>query len=171
MPTRPGPSKSRKPAKSASAPAAVADVKPPVVPAPAPEPAPPAAPAESAGDRPERLTVSFDEAVRLTGLDAATIEAMEKEFPFLNAGWTAGGKKYFRSQDVEILRRAKALLDSRSLTLAGIKRRIEEEFGLVPVQPVHPEKMRKALYQVREELQGILKSLQDSPPKPGPGRK
>ena len=45
--------------------------------------------------------------------------------------------------------------------MAGIKRRIEDEFGLARSNPVHPEKLRKTLNNVREELQDIVSTLDD----------
>jgi len=44
-------------------------------------------------------------------------------------------------------------------TMAGIKRRIEDEFGLARSTPVHPERLRKALNNVRDELQDIVSAL------------
>jgi hypothetical protein len=45
--------------------------------------------------------------------------------------------------------------------MAGIKRKIEDEFGLVRANPVHPERLRKALNNVRDELQDIVSALDD----------
>lgn len=113
----------------------------------------------------DKLVYRLEEVVRLTRLDAAVIQAAEQEFPFLNAGRTGNGQKFFRPRDVEILRRVKELLDQKTLTMAGIKRRIEEEFGLLPAQPLHPEKLRKALYNIRDELQQLAAAL-DGPAQP-----
>jgi DNA-binding transcriptional MerR regulator len=112
-----------------------------------------------------KLVYRLEEVARLAKLDAETLESWEKEFPFLNAGRTGNGQKYFRQRDVDIILRIKDLVSLRTLTMAGIKRRIEEEFGLAPTGPVHPEKLRKALYNVREELQGIVSSLEKAPKK------
>jgi len=112
-----------------------------------------------------KLVYKFDEVVRLAKLDAETLDSWEKEFPFLNAGRTGNGQKFFRQRDVDIILRIRDLASTRTLTMAGIKRRIEEEFGLVPTLPVHPEKLRKALYNVREELQQIAASLEKTPKK------
>lgn len=117
-------------------------------------------------DKPKaKLVYRLEEVARLAGLDAETIESWEKEFPFLNAGRTGNGQKFFRQRDVDIILRIKDLVSTRTLTMAGIKRRIEEEFGLAPTGPVHPEKLRKALYNVREELQQIVSSLEKTPKK------
>ena len=110
-------------------------------------------------DEKRKLIFRLEEVSRLAKVDVKTIDAWEKEFPFLNAGRTANGKKIFREKDVAIIRRIRELLDLKVLTLAGIKRRIEEEFGLVTPTPVHPEKMRKTLYAVRDELRDLADYL------------
>jgi hypothetical protein len=63
-----------------------------------------------------------------------------------------------------MIARIKELMAAKTLTLAGIKRRVEDEFGLARSAPVHPEKLRKTLNNVRDELQDIVSSL-------GAGRK
>jgi DNA-binding transcriptional MerR regulator len=112
-----------------------------------------------------KLVYRLDEVVRLAKLDAETLEAWETEFPFLNAGRTGSGQKFFRQKDVDMILRIKELTDAKTLTMAGIKRRVEEEFGLVPTLPIHPEKLRKALYNVRGELQQIASVLEKKPKK------
>ena len=112
-----------------------------------------------------KLVYKIDEVSRLTGVDAAALAAWEDEFPFLTAGETGSGEKFYRQQDVAIITRIKALMDSKTLTLAGIKRRIEDEFGLPRTNPVHPEKLRRALNAVRDELQEIVVKLGDRPKK------
>jgi len=106
-----------------------------------------------------KLVYKLDEVSRLTGVDAATLTAWEEEFPFLNAGLTGSGEKFFRQQDVAIIARIRELTASKTLTVAGIKRRIEDEFGLARSNPVQPEKLRKTLNSVREELQDIVSKL------------
>jgi DNA-binding transcriptional MerR regulator len=106
-----------------------------------------------------KLVYKLDEVSRLTGVDADTLATWEEEFPFLCAGLTGSGEKFFRQQDVAIIGRIKELMAGKTLTMAGIKRRIEEEFGLVRSQHIHPEKLRKALNNVRDELQDIVSSL------------
>lgn len=115
-------------------------------------------------DKPKaKLVYRVGEVARLAGLDEETLESWEKEFPFLNAGRTGSGQKFFRQKDVDIILRIKELLSAKTHTTAGIRRRVEEEFGLLPVLPLHPEKLRKALYNVRDELQQIASSLEKQP--------
>lgn len=113
-----------------------------------------------------KLFFRLEEVSRLTKVDAPTIEAWEKEFPFLQPGLTGSGQKIFRAKDVEIIVRIRELLEGRSVTLAGAKRRIEEELGLRPATAVHPDRMRKALLQVREELLDLSAALDARPKKP-----
>jgi DNA-binding transcriptional MerR regulator len=106
-----------------------------------------------------KLVYKMDEVCRLTGVDAAALAAWEEEFPFLSAGLTGSGEKYFRERDVAIVARVKELMASKTLTMAGVKRRIEDEFDLPRTNPVHPERLRKALNSVRDELQEIVTTL------------
>ncbi len=106
-----------------------------------------------------KLVYKIDEVSRLTGVDVATLSSWEEEFPFLSAGLTGSGEKFFREQDVAIIARVKELLASKTLTMAGIKRRIEDEFDLPRTNPVHPERLRKTLNNVRDELQEIVSEL------------
>jgi len=114
---------------------------------------------------PDKLVYKVEEVSRLTKVDPSVIEAWEQEFPFLRAGRTGSGQRYFRPKDIEIIRRIRQLIDEKSLTMAGIKRRVEEEFGLRPAGPIHPEKLKRALYDVRDELQDIVVALEKKPKK------
>jgi DNA-binding transcriptional MerR regulator len=106
-----------------------------------------------------KLVYKVDEVSRLTGVDAATLTAWEDEFPFLSAGRTGSGEKFYRQQDVAIIARIRELAESKTLTVAGIKRRVEDEFGLGRTTPVHPEKLRRTLHDVRDELEEIVAGL------------
>ena len=88
----------------------------------------------------DKLFFALDEFSRLAKLDSSVIESWEEEFYFLNAGRTGAGNKIFRQKDLDIVLRLKELLESEGLTLAGAKRRIELEFGMVSKTPVHPER-------------------------------
>jgi len=124
--------------------------------------------ARKPGKAQAKLFYRLDEVSRLANLDAGTIEAWEEEFPFLQAGQTGSGKKIFRQRDLEIILRIKELTDRQGFTLAGAKRKIEEEFGLQPASAsstLHPDKLKKALWQVRGELQEITRTLEKRPKK------
>ena len=109
---------------------------------------------------PEKLVYKLDEVSRIAKLDPKIIDTWEKEFYFLHAGQTAAGHKIFRQKDLAIILRLKELVEKQGLTLAGAKRRIEEEFGLKTSASVHSDRLRKALYEVREQLKDLAASLE-----------
>lgn len=112
----------------------------------------------------QKLFYKLEEVCRLAKIDAATVDRWEKEFPFLEPGFTAGGQKIFRPKDLEIIRRIKDLVGKENCTLAGARRRLEEEMDLRPVPTVHPDKLVKLLWKVRDDLQDLSRSL-DEPAK------
>lgn len=105
------------------------------------------------------MAYKLDEVSRITKIDPEIIEAWEKEMYFLHAGLTGTGDKIFRKKDITIILRLKELLDKEGMTLAGAKRKIEEEFGIKTSTPVHPDRLKKVLYQVKDQLQEIASSL------------
>jgi len=108
----------------------------------------------------EKLFYRLDEVSRIAQIEPKVIERWEKEFAFLHAGQAGGGQKIFRQKDVDVIVRLKELLLKDGLTLAGAKRKIEEEFGGRRAEPVHPDHLKKVLYEVREQLQAIASSLE-----------
>jgi DNA-binding transcriptional MerR regulator len=107
----------------------------------------------------DKLFYRLEEVSRLAQIQPKVIEKWEKEFPFLHAGKTGSGHKFFRQRDLDIILRLKELLVKEGLTLAGAKRKIEAEFEGKTGGPVHPDKLKKALVEVREQLEGIASSL------------
>ncbi len=107
----------------------------------------------------EKLVYRLKEISSITKVSPQIIEAWEKEFYFVHAGVTASGERIFRKKDLEIITRLKELLENQGLTLAGAKRQIEEEFSLKAPVSVHPDRLKKVLFQVREQLKEISSSL------------
>lgn len=108
-----------------------------------------------------KLFYKLEEVCRLAKVDAATIAQWEKEFPFIEPGFTANGQKIFRPRDLEIIRRIKTLIEKENCTLAGARRRLEEEMDVRPVPSVHPDKLVKLLWKVRDDLQDLSRSLEN----------
>jgi DNA-binding transcriptional MerR regulator len=108
---------------------------------------------------PTRLFYRLDEVSRIAQIEPKVIEKWEKEFAFLHAGQTGSGQKIFRQKDLDIIIRLKELLLKEGLTLAGAKRKIEAEFEGRSSLPLHPDRLKKALVEVRDQLQEIAGSL------------
>jgi len=107
----------------------------------------------------EKLVYRLDEISRIAKVSPRTIESWENNFYFVHAGVTASGERIFRKKDLEIIIRLKELLENQGLTLAGAKRQIEEEFSLKTPASMHPDRLKKVLFQVREQLKEIASSL------------
>ena len=102
-----------------------------------------------------KLIYSLEEVCRITGLEAERIEQWETAFYFLQSGQTSGGEKIFRKKDCDILVRMKELIDTHDYTLGGAKRTIEEEFGIIPSEPTHPDLLKQVLFRIREQLKDL----------------
>ncbi len=106
-----------------------------------------------------KLIFSLEEVCRLLKITPETVKDWEKEFPLFFAGQTASGKQIYRQKDVLIILRIKELLEEGTLTNAGIRRKIEEEFGF-KTDKIPPERLYSVLAQVKAELTEILQALE-----------
>lgn len=111
---------------------------------------------------PDKLVYKLEEVSHITRLSPKVIDTWEREFYFLNAGETGTGAKIFRKKDLTIILRLKELIEQKGLTLAGAKREIEEEFGIKKSSQVHPDRIKKTLFRVREQLKDIVTYLEKS---------
>lgn len=110
-----------------------------------------------------KLFYRLDEVSRLAELEREVIEKWEREFAFLHAGRTGSGQKIFRQRDLDIILRLKELIVKEGLTLAGAKRQIEAEFERRSAEPLHPDRLKKTLVEVRANLQDIARLLGKKP--------
>ncbi len=104
---------------------------------------------------PHKMVYKLEEVSKITNINPGVITNWENEFYFLHAGQTASGDKIFRKKDLDIIIRLNELLEGQGLTLAGAKRKIEEEFGFKTPVPIHPDRLKKVILEVRELLQEI----------------
>ena len=109
----------------------------------------------------EKLVYRLDEVCRLSGRDKETIEAWESELGFIQSGLNSAGKKIYRKKDLDIILRLKELLEEQGHTLAGARRRIEEEFGFSSAPSVNQNNVKKAIFRIRESLEELRKQLKD----------
>jgi DNA-binding transcriptional MerR regulator len=96
-------------------------------------------------------------------LQPYVLRSWEAEFPTLGQVTTAGGPRVYRKSDVEMVLRIKQLVFGEGLTLAGARRRLEEEDGpsvaAVAVADVLGDMARSRLRQVRTGLESIMRLL------------
>jgi len=113
---------------------------------------------------PKRALFKAAEVCDLVKVQPYVLRSWEAEFPELGIAKTAGAPRVYRRADVEQVLRIKHLLLVEGLTLAGARRRLEEETAPVaPDEPVIDELIgrnaRERLTAVKRGLQSILDLL------------
>ncbi|MFO7691996.1 MAG: MerR family transcriptional regulator [Vicinamibacterales bacterium] len=124
--------------------------------------------AETRATIPDRNVFKAAEVCEIAGVQSYVLRSWELEFPAIGTLRTPGGPRVYRRADVERILRIKDLVFSEGLTLAGARRRLEEEDApaeaAVPVAPVEPG-AREKLGEIRSGLRALLDMLADAPPK------
>jgi DNA-binding transcriptional MerR regulator len=99
----------------------------------------------------------------LTRLQPYVLRSWEAEFPQLGKPAANGAGRLYQRSDVDLVLRIKELVFVEGLTLAGARRRLEEEqespsrsVGAVAVNDVLDEFARRKLREVRTGLEAIL---------------
>jgi DNA-binding transcriptional MerR regulator len=112
---------------------------------------------------PKRALFKAGEVCDLVKVQPYVLKSWEAEFPDLGVAKRAGGPRVYRREDVEQVLRIKHLLLVEGLTLAGARRRLEEE--AVPASaPANIDELlgrnaRERITAVRRGLRGLLDLL------------
>jgi DNA-binding transcriptional MerR regulator len=117
---------------------------------------------------PNRALFKSTEVCDILHVQPYVLRSWEAEFPELGVAKSAGGPRVYRRMDVEQVARIKHLLLVEGLTLAGARRKLEEEATPVaPDAPALDELMgrhaRERLTEVKRGLQSILDLLGGGP--------
>ena len=113
---------------------------------------------------PARALFKAAEVCELLKVQAYVLRSWEAEFPDLGVSKSAGGARVYRRKDVEQVARIKHLLVVEGLTLAGARRKIEDEGAPVAADPAAMEALigrnaRERLTAVKRGLRSILELL------------
>ena len=97
-------------------------------------------------------------------LQPYVLRSWEAEFPGLGQPAGAGGGRVYRRADIELVLRIKQLVFGEGLTLAGARRRLEEEprgpsVPATTVEDALGDMARSKLRQVRTGLEAIMRLL------------
>jgi DNA-binding transcriptional MerR regulator len=126
--------------------------------------------AEPTSETARRALLKSAEVCDLVKVQPYVLRSWEKEFPDLGTTRTAGGPRFYRQSDVDRVIRIKHLVFSEGLTLAGARRRLDEEraeeqpvddvpFEDVPVHPAAAPELRLRLDGVKQGLRALLDLL------------
>ncbi len=112
---------------------------------------------------PKRALFRAAEVCELLSVQPYVLRSWELEFPELGIAKTAGGPRVYRQADVEQVMRIRNLLLVEGLTLAGARRRLEEESqpvaGDAPLDELIGQNARDRLTEVKRGLCAILDLL------------
>jgi DNA-binding transcriptional MerR regulator len=113
---------------------------------------------------PRRALFKAAEVCELVKVQPYVLRSWEAEFPELGVAKSEGGPRVYRRADVERVVRIKHLLLVEGLTLAGVRRRIEEEEAPVGAdRPALDELIgrnaRERLTAVKQGLRSLLEML------------
>src|SRR5688500_3063815 len=112
---------------------------------------------------PKRELFKAPEVCEMAQLQPYVLRTWEAEFPSLGKS-SGGGPRVYRRADVEMVLRIKQLVFGEGLTLAGARRRLEEQPGETSVAAgavadVLGDMARSRLRQVRTGLEAIMRLL------------
>jgi DNA-binding transcriptional MerR regulator len=130
--------------------------------------------AEPTPETPRRALLKSADVCEIIKVQPYVLRSWEKEFPDLGSTRTVGGPRFYRQSDVERVQRLKQLVFGEGLTIAGARRRLEEERGTpqadelpfedeLAATPVSSD-MRQRIEGVRQTLRGLLEMLSAGPP-------
>jgi DNA-binding transcriptional MerR regulator len=116
---------------------------------------------------PNRALFKAAEVCDLVKVQPYVLRSWETEFPKLGVAKTAGGPRVYRRADVEQVLRIKHLLLVEGLTLAGARRRLEEDAAPVAadapmIDELIGQNARQRLTEVKRGLRSILELLSRS---------
>src|SRR3954471_19053694 len=115
-------------------------------------------------DIPKRALFKAAEVCDLAKVQPYVLRTWEAEFPDLGVAKSAGAPRVYRREDVQRVLRIKHLLLVDGLTLAGVRRRLDEEFTSVAAELPEIDELigqhaRERLTEVKRGLRSILELL------------
>jgi len=122
--------------------------------------------AETRATVPDREQFKAAEVCEIAGVQPYVLRSWEIEFPSIGTARSPGGPRIYRRADVERILRIRELVFSEGLTLAGARRRLEEEESPVEEQPAAPvldAAARARLGQIKDGLRALLNMLEGVP--------
>jgi DNA-binding transcriptional MerR regulator len=118
-------------------------------------------------DIPNRALFKAAEVCDILNVQPYVLRSWEAEFPELGVSKTAGGPRVYRRTDVEQVARIRHLLLVEGLTLAGARRKLEEDSAPVAadapaIDELIGQNARERLTAVKRGLRSILELLTDA---------
>jgi len=115
---------------------------------------------------PDRGLFKAAEVCEIAGVQPYVLRSWELEFPSIGTAKSPGTARVYRKADVERILRIKDLVFTEGLTLAGARRRLEEEAA--PAEPAIERvaadpAAKEKIGQIKDGLRALLDMLDGSP--------
>lgn len=104
---------------------------------------------------PDKRYFGIREAAELCEVEPHVLRYWEAEFPRLTPVRRGGNRRYYRPDDVHLIRRIRYLLKDCKYTIEGARKQLQAE-----ADPVGPTEV---LRDIRRELADILEELEGAP--------
>ncbi len=123
---------------------------------------------------PNKLFFKIGEVCELTETQPYVLRYWESEFPALAPAKNNSGQRIYRRRDIETILRIKALLYEEGFTIAGAKKKLEQEVkeeaagggGKAPAtRPLDGEMGGDRIEEIKSGLKDILQILESNDPK------
>src|SRR6476619_1359530 len=118
----------------------------------------------------DKKLYKIGEVCKMAEVQPYVLRYWETEFPSLAPNKSGGGQRLYTRHEIDIIMRIKQLLYSEGFTIAGAKKKLDENVaavstppksdGLKPVTTSSPN-VTKALLDVKRELRAILDLLEE----------
>jgi DNA-binding transcriptional MerR regulator len=108
----------------------------------------------------DKKLYKIGEVCRIADVQPYVLRYWETEFPALAPNKSGGGQRLYTQHEIDTILRIKQLLYSEGFTIAGAKKKLDEEVTGDRPQ-VTEDGARKALLDVKRELAAILAMLSD----------
>ena len=123
-----------------------------------------------AADPEDKKLYKIGEVCKLADVQPYVLRYWETEFPSLAPNKSGGGQRMYTRGEIDIILRIKQLLYSEGFTIAGAKKKLEQETNEPPAAAPEPVasaakaprangNVKKTLTKVRKELNAILEML------------
>ena len=116
----------------------------------------------------EKRLYKIGEVCKMAEVQPYVLRYWETEFPVLAPNKSGGGQRLYTQREIDIVLRIKQLLYTEGFTIAGAKKKLEQELSSgaelpAAAPPPKPSKKSKdasrTLTRVRDELRAILEML------------
>ena len=119
---------------------------------------------------PNRALFKASEVCEIAGVQPYVLRSWESEFPDLGVSKSSGGPRVYRRADVERVLHIKQLVVGDGLTLAGVRRRFDEQAppvledaDAVPIKELLGRNAKERLASIKRGLVNLLEMLDARP--------